>query len=158
MQKNGNFSETKKWTKMKNLTAKTSITIHAAPSEVWKTITTPKRIKEYLMGTDVQTDWKEGSDISYSGEYEGKQYHDKGTIKRIEPEKLFESTYWSSMSGKEDKPENYNTVTYRLSKRQNNTVVTLSQDNIQSEKEKQHAIQNWKMVLKNMKETTENIG
>src|ERR1700761_4848904 len=113
----------------KNLTAKTSISVNATPAQVWKAITTPKLVKKYLMGTDVSTDWKEGSIINYTGEYEGKKYADKGIIKKIEPEKIFQSTYWSSMSGKPDKPENYNMVTYKLAKKDNKTVVTLTQDN-----------------------------
>src|SRR5664279_3402869 len=117
--------------KMKNtLIAETSISVNATPAQVWNVLTTPKLIKRYLMGTDVSTDWKEGSTITYKGEYEGKKYHDKGIIKKVEPEKLLQSTYLSSMSGKEDKPENYNLVTYKLTKSDDKTVVTLSQDNI----------------------------
>jgi hypothetical protein len=35
------------------------------------------------MGTEVISDWKEGSTIIYTGEYEGKKYHDKGLIKKL---------------------------------------------------------------------------
>jgi len=139
----------------KNLTAKTSLTINATPSKVWRAITTPASIKKYLMGTTVTSDWKEGSPISYEGEYNGKKYKDKGTIKKIEKEKLFQSTYWSSMGGKEDKPENYNMVTYKLAGKEGKTTVTLLQDNINSEKEKAHATGNWKMVLKALKKVVE---
>jgi uncharacterized protein YndB with AHSA1/START domain len=107
------------------------------------------------MGTDVSSDWNEGSTITYTGEYEGKKYHDKGIIKKIEPEKVLQSTYWSSMSGKEDKPENYNLVTYKITKRDDKTFITLSQDNISTEKEKEHATENWGMVLKKLKEVVE---
>jgi hypothetical protein len=44
--------------------------------------------KKYLMGTNVSSDWKAGSPISYEGEYNGKKYHDKGVIRKIEPEKV----------------------------------------------------------------------
>ena len=138
------------------LNAKISLSINAAPSKVWKAITTPASIKKYLMGTDVSTDWKEGSPINYTGEYNGKKYHDKGVIKKIEPEKIFQSTYWSSMGGKEDKPENYNLVTYNLSAKDGKTVLTLTQDNVGSEKEKEHVSGNWKAVLKKLKEIVEN--
>jgi uncharacterized protein YndB with AHSA1/START domain len=138
------------------LHAKVSASINAAPSKVWKAITTPASIKKYLMGADVSTDWKEGSPINYTGEYNGKKYHDKGVIKKIEPEKIFQSTYWSSMGGKEDKPENYNLVTYNLSEKDGKTVLTLTQDNVGSEKEKEHVTGNWKAVLKKLKEIAEN--
>ena len=129
------------------LTAETSITIKATPAKVWEAITTPSIIKQYLMGTTVSSNWQEGSPISYEGDYNGKKYKDKGTIKKLRPETVFQSTYWSSMSGKEDKPENYNLVTYTLSDEDDRTLVTLTQDNIASEKEKEHAAANWKQVL-----------
>ncbi len=141
---------------MKNtLIAEALIDINATPAQVWKAMTTPKLIKEYLFGTDVSSDWKEGGAINYTGEYEGKKYHDKGIIKKMEPEKLLQTTYWSSMSGKEDKPENYNLVTYKLTKKGNLTSVTVSQDNISNKKEKEHSTENWKMVLNKLKEVVE---
>ena len=139
----------------KNLIAQTSISVDATPAKVWKALTTPKLVKKYLMGTDVSTDWKEGSAITYSGEYEGKKYNDKGIIKKIEPEKLLQTTYWSSMGGKEDKPENYNLVTYKIAKRSDKTLVTLTQNNNATEKEKEHSTENWKAVLKKLKEVVE---
>jgi uncharacterized protein YndB with AHSA1/START domain len=138
-----------------DLVAETSVTINAPAAKVWKAIISPDQIKEYLMGTQVVTDWKEGSPISYEGEYNGKKYKDKGVIKKIEPEKTFQSTYWSSMGGKEDKPENYNLVTYQLQNQGDKTVLTLSQDNIHSEKEKEHATQNWEGVLGKLKKLVE---
>jgi len=60
------------------------------------------------------------------------------------------------MGGKEDKPENYNLVTYKLSQNDGKTVVTLTQDNVLSEKEKEHVTGNWKSVLKKLKEVVEN--
>jgi uncharacterized protein YndB with AHSA1/START domain len=141
---------------MKNdITMETSISINADASKVWDALTKPEKIKKYLMGTNVKTDWKEGSPITYEGEYNGKTYKDKGMIKKIEPAKILQTTYWSSMGGKEDKPENYNLVTYRLNEKDGKTVVTLSQDNINSEKEKEHVTENWKSVLQGLKNVVE---
>jgi len=135
--------------------AETSITIEATVAEVWKAITTPSLVKKYLMGTNVTTDWKSGSAISYEGEYDGKKYHDKGIIKKIEQEKVFQSTFWSSAGGKADKPENYNLVTYTLNGASEKTIVTLTQDNVGSEEEKEHVTGNWKAVLRKLKEVVE---
>lgn len=140
------------------LTAETTISINAPTEKVWKAITTPSLIKKYLMGTTVTTNWKEGSPIEYEGEYNGKKYHDKGVIKKIEKGRILQSTYWSSAGGKEDKPENYNLVTYKLDEKggHEKTVVTLTQDNVVSEEEKEHVTGNWKAVLKKLKEIAEN--
>ena len=139
-----------------NIKADISTEIEASSTEVWKAITTPATIKKYLMDTNVSTDWKEGSAITYEGEYNGKKYKDKGIIKKIQPGKILETTYWSSMGGKEDKPENYNTVTYKLEENSDgSTMVKLTQDNILTEEEKEHATVNWKMVLQKLKEVVE---
>jgi uncharacterized protein YndB with AHSA1/START domain len=139
----------------RKLMAETSIKINAPAGKVWKAITTPVMIKKYLMGTNVTSDWQEGSSIEYEGEYNGKKYHDKGVIKNFIQESVFQSTYWSSLGGKEDKPENYNMVTYLLSEKDGKTWVTLTQDNVNSEEEKAHVSQNWNMVLRKLKEVVE---
>lgn len=136
-------------------TAQSSVTIDAPVSKVWEAITNPTLIKKYLFGTNVISDWKEGSTIEYAGEYEGKKYHDKGVIKKLVPEKVFQSTYWSSMSGKADIPENYNLVTYVLSVEDGKTIVTLTQDNIATSEERTHSTNNWDMVLQKLKEVVE---
>lgn len=139
----------------KNITTEASIMVDAITEKVWKVITSPELIKQYLFGTTVITDWKEGSEILYEGEYDGKRYKDKGQILKIIPGEVFESTYWSSMGGKEDLPENYQTVTYRLKPIRKMTLVTISQDNIRTESEKEHVNQNWKRVLKALKKVAE---
>jgi len=48
-----------------NLTATASISTDAAPSKVWGAITNPKLVKEYLFGTKVTSDWKEGNPITW---------------------------------------------------------------------------------------------
>ncbi|MEO6454762.1 MAG: SRPBCC family protein [Ginsengibacter sp.] len=139
----------------KNLTAKASITINASSSKIWDALTNPKLVKQYMFGTNVTSDWTEGSAINWEGEYEGKSYKDKGIIKKIEPKKILQHTYLSDMSGKEDKPENYATVTYKLLKKDDKTTLSLSQDNNANEKSKEESTKNWKMVLKKLKEVVE---
>ena len=136
-------------------TAKASIIINAPAGKVWKALTDPAQIKQYLFGTETKSDWKKGSSITYSGEWEGKTYEDKGEIIDIIPEKLLHTTYWSSMSGKEDKPENYNNVIYELAPEGNATKLTITQDNNANEKSKEHSESNWETVLQSMKEMLE---
>lgn len=138
-----------------NLTGKASITIDALASKVWEALTTPELIKQYFFGTEASSDWKVGSSISFNGEYKGKSYHDKGTILEVIPNKIFRYTYWSSMSGVEDKPENYVPITYALVESQDKTTLTVTQQNIPDEKMKAHSEENWKKVLANLKQLLE---
>src|SRR2546423_1567983 len=98
----------------KGLTVEKSIFISAPPAKVWEAITDPAMVKEYLFGTDMSADWRVGGKITYRGVWEGKEYEDGGEILELMPEKMLKTTYWSSMSGTENKPENYLTVTYEL--------------------------------------------
>ena len=70
--------------------------LKASPQRVWKALTDPREIKEYLFGTNTTTDWKPGSAITYSGEYEGKLYEDKGIIVDVRENELLHTTYFSS--------------------------------------------------------------
>ena len=70
-------------------------------------MTNPEKVSTYLFGTEVKTDWKEGSAITFSGAYEGHKYEDKGSIIKNEPNELLQYNYWSGFSGLEDIPENY---------------------------------------------------
>jgi uncharacterized protein YndB with AHSA1/START domain len=137
------------------LTAKVSVELNAAPSRVWKALTEPALIKEYLFGTDTKTDWKKGSPITYSGAWDGKTYEDKGIIKEIIPEKLLHTTYYSPLSGKEDKPENYANVNYEIHEKDGHTLLTVSQDNIDDEKSVEHMKNNWQTVLNGLKAVVE---
>lgn len=137
------------------LTAKASTTINAPASKVWQALVNPEIIKQYLFDTDVISDWKVGSPITYKGEWEGKSFEDKGKILEIEPEKVLKSTHWSPMSGVPDSPENYHTVTYTLAEKGEGTHVTITQDNNANEEEVKHSEQNWKTVLDGMKKLLE---
>ena len=141
---------------MKNsYVAKATTTIDVPASKVWDALTKPELIKQYLFDTEVITDWKVGSPITYKGEWEGKAFEDKGKILKFEPEKSLASTHWSPLSGVPDTPENYHTVTYELTEMNAQTEVTITQDNNASQEEADHSTQNWKTVLEGMKKLLE---
>ena len=135
--------------------AKATTTINAPASKVWDALTKPDQIKQYMFGTQVTTDWKVGSPITYKGEWKGKAYEDKGKVLEIEPRKRLVSTFWSSLAGLPDKPENYKTVRYELAPEGDRTKLTITQDNNASQAEAQEAEQNWNMVLDGIKKLVE---
>ena len=139
-----------------NIMGQVSITIDAPASAVWEALTNPKIIKQYFFETDAHSDWSVGSPLTFEGEWEGKLYQDKGTILANKTNKLLRYSYWSSMSGIDDKPENYVTVTYELVENAGKTTLTVTQENIPDKKMKEHAEGNWKKVLANLKNLLEN--
>ena len=139
----------------KTFTSRSAIAINAPTSKVWDALTKPELIKQYLFGAQVTTDWQVGSPITYKGEWEGNAYEDKGKVLQIEKGKLLVSTFWSSLSGLADIPENYKTVRYELSADDKGTRLTITQDNNNSQEEADHSGQNWKMVPEGIKKLVE---
>jgi uncharacterized protein YndB with AHSA1/START domain len=137
-----------------NLIAKSSVTINAPVEKVWDALTNPALVKQYLFGTDMKTTWEIGSPITYSGEWEGKPYQDKGTVLKVIPNKLIETSYWSAAFGP-DIPENHKKVSYELAEVEGGTMLTITQDNNSTEESKGHSEGNWSMVLKTMKDLLE---
>lgn len=104
----------------------------------------------------MSTDWKEGSPITWTGEWQGKPYQDKGAVLEVDPSRVLKYTHWSPMGGSEDRPENYHTVTYELAGSDGKTILTLRQDNNPTQEEADKmAKENWGPVLKGLKETAE---
>lgn len=135
----------------KNLIARASIAINASRAKVWEALVNPETIKQYMFGTHVVTDWREGSPIRWKGEWQGKSYEDKGVILRFEPPRILQYSHFSPLSGLPDKPENYHTVTIEISSEGNQTRVSLAQDNNATEEERKHSEKMWKMMLTALK-------
>jgi len=129
--------------------------IKARAEKVWYALTDPELIKQYLFGTEVVSDWKVGSSIAYKGVWEGKPYEDKGKIIELIPNRLLKTTYWSSLSGGEDKPENYLVVKYQLSESNEETTVTITVDNNPTQEAAGQVAANWASVLQVLKELLE---
>ena len=140
---------------MTGLVATVSTDIAASPADVWAALTSPPLIKEFMFGSDVNTDWKPGSTITWRGEYEGKSYEDKGKILEVEPHRRLAMTHFSPMSGQPDEAENYHTLVYELTEVPRGTRVMLKQDNNGSEDEVHHSEKNWTLVLDGLKKVSE---
>lgn len=138
-----------------NLTAKSKVNIIASIEKVWEALTNPEKIKQYMFGTNVISDWNEGSPIIFKGEWNGKEYEDKGTILKYKPYEIIKYSHFSPLSGLTDKPENYHKVTIELKAKDGLTEVFLSQDNNLTESEREHSEKNWNMMLGNLKKLLE---
>lgn len=135
--------------------ATATTTVHARATAVWSALTDPTKIKQYLFGSEVTSEWKVGSPITYTGEWEGESYTDHGTILDLTEPKLFRSTYFSPLGGKQDIPENYHTITWVLTEHGKRTTVEVTQDNNESDDAARRAEANWKGVLGELKKLLE---
>ena len=140
---------------MTGIVATAETTIAAPPSAVWAALTDPVQIKQYMFGSTVETDWQPGSAITWSGEYEGRSYQDKGEVITFDPPHRLEVTHFSPLSGAEDVPENYHRVTYTLTPDARGTRVVLTQDNNPDQDAADHSAQNWQSMLAGLKRHVE---
>ena len=138
-----------------NLVARQSVKIKAPLAKVWDGLINPEMIRQYMFGTKVVSDWKPGVSITWSGEWQGKSYQDKGIILEMIPEKLIKYTHFSPLSGLPDAPENYRTITVELKEIKGSVQVNLAQDNNPTEELRQHSEKNWSMALDTMKRILE---
>jgi uncharacterized protein YndB with AHSA1/START domain len=134
-------------------------TIAADPKTVWSAMTA-KGKSSLFAGTNVDTDWKVGHPITFSGDWKGKAFKDHGEIQSFKAGEELSFTHWSEMSGEADRPENYHLVRYVLKPSGKQTKVTLSQLNMGDKPAvdaatKAEFVKNWKMMLDGLKQAVE---
>ncbi len=134
------------------LTVSENIDAHVAT--VWRALTDPETIKTFMWGTNAKSDWKKGSPLTFEGVWEGKPYHEKGTILEIEKDRFMKYTYLSA--GLEDKAENYAVITYELSPENGKTRMTVIQEGARDQKALEHSKEGWTSILANLKKVVEN--
>ena len=146
---------------MSESAAEVSVAIRAPEKKVWAALTDPDLIRQYFMGSNVSTDWKVGSPITFRGEYNGKTYEDKGKILAFKPNKELKFSHWSPTSGTEDARKNYNVVDITLGKANGSTEVTLTQSKLEgdiTDDDRAHRddyTKNWTSVLNGLKKVVE---
>src|SRR5262249_20726488 len=114
--------------RMEPLTHTQSIEIAAPAARVWRVLTDPEITPEYMYGCRAETDWKVGSALAWRGVADGVVYV-KGAVVAVEPERLLAYTVigvGAASMGVEDRPENYLTMTCRLSPRGAGTLLEIT--------------------------------
>ena len=109
-----------------------TISINASPSKVWRHLTEPDLMREWMgdeeMEIDILSDWKIGGSFIIKG-FHHEPFENRGTILQLEPEKIFEYEYLSSMSGLEDIPENHTRISFYLAAKDGQTELTVQAKN-----------------------------
>jgi len=139
---------------MSGQTVTSEVEISASPGQVWNALTDPDLIRQYFFGSTVETTWEPGAPITWSGEYDGTSYQDKGEVIEVVPEQRLVVTHFSPMTGQDDVPQNYHRLTYSLEREGDATRLTLEQDNTPEESVEDFQ-SNWDTMLGNLKELVE---
>jgi uncharacterized protein YndB with AHSA1/START domain len=115
----------------KELIIENEITINAPAGKVWDILTNPEQTKKYMFGCEAISDWKPGSPLDWKGSWEGKEMvFVKGIVSDIVPGELVAyTTIDPNNPAMADVPENYLTVTYRLTGENSSTLLKVTQGN-----------------------------
>jgi uncharacterized protein YndB with AHSA1/START domain len=138
-----------------NIVARASVRIDAPTDVVWTALIDPDVVRQYMFGATVTTDWRTGSPISWTGEWNGQPFHDKGYVVRVEPGRRLEYSHYSPLSGRPDAPEHYHLVAIALDQEDGGTRVDLVQSNIATHEVQEHSEANWRNVLQALKDVVE---
>ncbi|MBC9912988.1 SRPBCC domain-containing protein [Chitinophaga varians] len=130
-------------------TVNKSVTIKASAATVWEMLTNPEKIGQWMMDSPVHvaSSWEVGSPLVFTGDLHGYPYQNKGVILQLEPEKLLMYTHWSSLSKRPDEPEQYGTITFRLTSTTAGTALDFTQTNTGKYATDRHINYYWGTVL-----------
>ena len=110
-----------------------SVAIKASSTAVWGALVSAAAAKRYFFGAKVDSDWTEGSPITFTGEFRGNAYREKGTILRCSPEKMLQYSHWSDLEELPDLPENYRNWTFRIAPEGTGVLLSVTEDNTPTE-------------------------
>jgi uncharacterized protein YndB with AHSA1/START domain len=136
------------------------IMIDASIQNVWKTITTPELIRQWMSDEKTivpSSDWKVGSKISFTGVLHRMKFEDKGEILEFEPNKKLKYSYWSKISRLPNLPENYSIIEFILKPNDKSTILTVRQSNLKTEVIYKHINFYWNSAQDFIKKVAEEI-
>lgn len=139
----------------KELISKSSIDINASSPKIWEALVTPQIAKEYFFGAEIVTDWIVGSSIIFKGKFNGNKYEEKGILLNVDRNTQLQYSHWSHFDGLPDDLENYRTWTFDLNEKNGVTQLSISEDNIPTEKQKNRSDEFWTEALQKIKRIIE---
>jgi uncharacterized protein YndB with AHSA1/START domain len=96
--------------------------IHADLDEVWETMTSRDGMRDFMLGADVETDWRVGHPITLRRETNGRRVVDRGEVRSFDPGRRLSYTHQTrALPGA-------HVVTIELSPRAGGTEVTVIQE------------------------------
>jgi uncharacterized protein YndB with AHSA1/START domain len=129
-----------------------SATIQAPPSEVWRALTDPGLMRQWIaepeMRVEITSDWKVGSPIIVKGHHNNVDFENKGTVLQFEPHSILRYSHLSSLSRLADKSENYTIIEFHLAQAEDNsTLLTVDISNFPAKSAFEHWQFYWKTTI-----------
>jgi len=140
------------------LVAHVSITIDAPRAIVWHALIDQDTIERYTYMASIASDWREGSPIRWTSEWQGKSMEVRGAVLRVDPQRALEYSYSRPIfpsARRVQPPDSYYRVAIELFDEGEGTRIELTQNNNTSRKELEHSEGGWRLTLHNLKSLLE---
>ncbi len=132
---------------------KKEVIFKSSIERVWDVLTNPEQTKHYMFGCEVLSDWSLGSPIVWNGKTENGEIitYVQGTITKYIDKQEVSFTMFDPNIGIQDIPENYISLTYKISKTGNNTKLIILQGDFygteNAQKRFEESQKGWDMVI-----------
>lgn len=122
-------------------------TTHVAepPERVWAELMHPGA--RWVLGANIETDFRPGSPITFEGHFFGRVFADKGQVIAVERPRLLHFTHFAPLNGLEGVPANYHEIRIMLEPDDHGTLVTVVEENFDTERHAAAAEGHWKNAL-----------
>jgi uncharacterized protein YndB with AHSA1/START domain len=126
-----------------------SVQINATPSAVWKALTEPGLMRQWMSETPIEiiTDWVVRHPMVIRGDWYKTGFINNGIVLKFDPLKCLQYTHLSSLSRLPDKPENYTALSFLLSPLESGTEVTFTATNFPTESIYRHFAFYWNVAI-----------
>ncbi|MDO8143642.1 MULTISPECIES: SRPBCC family protein [unclassified Isoptericola] len=126
-------------------TATASTHIAEPPERVWAELMHPGA--RWMLGANIETDFRPGSPVTFEGHFFGRQFTDKGRIIAVERPRLLHFTHFSPLGERPDVPESYHEIRITLEPDDGGTRVEVVQANIDTAEHAARSEQHWCQAL-----------
>lgn len=125
----------------------TTVEIHVArpPEVVWSEMLHPGA--RWMLGMNVETDFRPGSPVTFEGHYMGREFADRGTVVAVERPRLLHFTHFSPTMDLPDVPESYHDIAITLEPDDSGTRVRVVETNIETADRAERAHALWAKAL-----------
>lgn len=133
------------------------IEIDAPASKVWEALTSSAYTRRYMFALDVDSDWKEGSAVVWTGDSGGIKSYRKGRILKVDHGKFLKFSDFNPSTGMKDVENNYAHITYELKGKGESTVLFVVTDHLNGDEARLKDSEGfWDRVLPALKRILEN--
>lgn len=138
----------------------TSVTIAAAPAQVWAVLTEPQRVLTWLgepdMQVEISTSWAENTPVTIRG-FHHVAFENRGRVLRCQPHRYLRYSSLSSLSRLPDEPASYSILDFRLTPAGAHTRLTLVIENFPTEAIRKHLEFYWRNTLPLIRQQVEQL-